>query len=123
MGLLQTAEYKKLGLQRCTICDCSVPLIYKSQMLTVYKIHNLSILLPESCRCFNYNIPNDFIAIPTNGLYITYSGLNEILSCQLSAGHYCEKISHSTPLITLITVVTTYYKMMMKKSDCSVLYQ
>ena len=28
--------------------------------------------------------------ITTNGLYITYPDCNEILSCQLSAGHYCE---------------------------------
>ena len=68
----------------------SVPVVDKSQTLTVYKIHNLSILITELCKHFWYNIPNDFIAITTNGLYITYQDLNEILSCQLSAGHYCE---------------------------------
>ena len=30
----------------------SVPLVDKSQTLTVYKIHNLSILIPELCKCF-----------------------------------------------------------------------
>ena len=83
--------------------------------ITVNKIHNLSILVQELHKCFRYNIPNDFIAITTNGLYIMYLDSNEILSCQLSAGHYCEINTHSTPLITLITVVTTYYKMMMKR--------
>ena len=29
------------------------------------------------------------LAITTNGLYITYPDSNEILSCQLTAGHYC----------------------------------
>ena len=66
------------------------PLMDKSQNLTVYKIHNLPIVVPELCKHFRYNIPNDFIAITTNGLYIIYPDLNEILSCQLSAGHYCE---------------------------------
>ena len=68
----------------------SVPLINKSQTLTVYKIHNLSILVPELQKWIRYNIPNDFIAITTNGLYITYLDSNEILSCQLSVRHYCE---------------------------------
>ena len=68
----------------------SMPLVDKSQALTVYKIHNVSILIPELCKHFQCNIPNDFRAIPTNGLYITYPDSNEILSCQLSAVHYCE---------------------------------
>ena len=68
----------------------SVPLVDKSETLTGCKIHNLSILVPELCKCFWYNIPNNFIAITTNGLYITYPYSNEILSCQLSAGNYCE---------------------------------
>ena len=68
----------------------SVPLDDKSPTLTVYKIYNLSILVLELHKCFKYNIPNDFIAITTNSLYITYPDSNEILSCQLSAGHYGE---------------------------------
>ena len=67
-----------------------VPLLDKFQTLTVYKIHNLSILVPELHKCFGYNIPNDFIAITINGLYITYPDLSDILSCQLSTGHYCQ---------------------------------
>ena len=61
----------------------SVPLTDKSQTLTAYKIHNLPILVPELHKCFRYNIPNNFRAITTNGLYITYPDSNEILSCQL----------------------------------------
>ena len=61
----------------------SVPIVDKSQTLTIYKIHNLSILLPELHKHFWYNIPNDFIAITANGLYITYPDSNKILSCQL----------------------------------------
>ena len=66
----------------------SVPLIVKSQNLTVYKIQNWSILVPELHKQFRYNITNNFIVITTNGLYIAYLDFNEILSCQLSAGHY-----------------------------------
>ena len=68
----------------------SVPLVDKPQTLTVYKIPNLSILLPELCKCLQYNIQNDFIVITANWLYITYPYVNKILNCQLSAGHYCE---------------------------------
>ena len=68
----------------------SVPLIDKSQTLTVHKIHNLSILVPELHKHLRYNIPNDYIAITTNGLYIMYTDSNRILICQLSAGHCWE---------------------------------
>ena len=83
-------KIKSLVYRDALFVIVSVPLIDKSQTLTVYKIHNLSILVPELNKGFRYNIPNDFIAITTNGLYITYADSNEILSCQLSAGHYCE---------------------------------
>ena len=69
----------------------SVPLIDKSQTLKVYKIHHLPIPIPELHKQFTYNIPNDFIVITTNGLYITYLDYNEILSCQLIAGHHCKR--------------------------------
>ena len=94
MGLLQTVEDKKLSLQGHTV-NVSVPLIDKSQALTIHKIHNLSNLIPKLCKWLRYNIPDDFIVISTNGLYIMYLDSNEILSCQLSAGHYCEM---NTPL-------------------------
>ena len=57
------------------------------------------------------------IVITINGLYITYLDSNEILSCQLTAGHYCEINTPFTPLTTLITEVITYYKVMMRKAD------
>ena len=89
MGLLHTAE-KSLVYRNALFVIVSVPLIDKFQTLTVYKIHNFSILVPELHKYFRYNIPNKLIAITTNGLYITYPDSNEILSCQLSTGHYCE---------------------------------
>ena len=83
-------KIKSLVYRDALFVVLSVSVIDKSQTLTVYKIHNLSILVPELCKWFRYNIPNDFIAIINNGLYIMYPDSNEILSCQLSAGHYCE---------------------------------
>ena len=84
-------KIKSLVYKDALFVIVSVPLVDKSQTLTVYKIHNLSIILiPELHKHFWYNIPNDFIAITTNGLYITYPDLNEVLSCQLSTGHYYE---------------------------------
>ena len=40
-----------------------VPLIDKLQQLIVYKIHNLLILIPLLHKQFQYNLPNNFIAI------------------------------------------------------------
>ena len=95
MGLLQTVEDKELSLQRHTVI-VSLPLVDKSQTLTVYKIQNLSTLVPELCKCFRYNIPIDFIPITTNSLYIHTK--TDILSCQLSSGHYCETNTQFYPI-------------------------
>ena len=67
-----------------------VPLIDKLQWLTVYKIHNLPILMPPLLKQFIYNLPNDFIAISKDNLYITYPNSDAIFSCLLSTGYYCE---------------------------------
>ena len=67
-----------------------VPLIDKLQWVTVYKIHNLPILMPPLLKQLKYNLPNDFIATSKDNLYITYPNSDEIFSCQLSVGYYCE---------------------------------
>ena len=59
-------------------------------MVNIYKIHNLPILMPSLCKKFKYNLPNNFIVISKGNLYITYQNSNEIFSCQLSVGYYCE---------------------------------
>ena len=75
-----------------------VPLIDKSQQLTDYKIHNLLIFMPALLKQFKYNLPNNFIVISKDNLYITYPNSNEIFSCQLSAGYYCEINTQLYPL-------------------------
>ena len=80
----------KYGLLRCSFVIIPVPLIDKSQQLMVYKIHNLPILMPPLLKQFKYNLPNVFITISKDNLYITYPNSNEIFSCQLSVGYYCE---------------------------------
>ena len=66
------------------------PLIDRLQRLTVYKIHNIPILMPPLHMQFKYNLPYDFIAISKDNFYITYLNSDEIFSCKLSAGYYCE---------------------------------
>ena len=67
-----------------------VPLIDKLQQFMVYKIHNLIILMPLLHKQFTYNLPNNFIVISKDNLYISYPNSDEIFSYQLSAGYYCE---------------------------------
>ena len=67
-----------------------VPLIDKLQQLMVYKIHNLPIPMLLLHKQFKYNLPNDFMAISKDNLYITYPNLDEIFSFQLLAGYSCE---------------------------------
>ena len=67
-----------------------VPLIDKLQQVTVHKIHDLLILMPLLCKQFKYNLPNNFLAISKDNLYITYLNSDKIFSCQLSAGYHCQ---------------------------------
>ena len=92
-------KIKSLVYKDALFVIVSVPLIGKSQTVTMYKIHILSILVPDLHKQFSYNIPNDFIAITTNGLYIMYPDSNEILSSQLSAGQICINSSAITYLM------------------------
>ena len=87
--------YKVLGIVRMVYWDAlfvmtPAPLIDKSQWLMVYKIHSLTILMPPLLKQFKYNLPNNFIAIWKDNLYITYPNSEEIFSCQLSVGYHCE---------------------------------
>ena len=64
----------------------------------LYKIYNLPILMPLLLKQFNYNHPNNFIVISKDNLYITYQNSNDIFSCQLSVGYYCETNTPFFPL-------------------------
>ena len=66
--------------------------------------------MPPLCKQFKYSLPNDFIAISKDNLYITYPNLDKIFSCQLSAGYYCEINAPFYPLDSTITAVTTCYR-------------
>ena len=46
--------------------------------------------MPLLHKQFKYSLPNDFIAISKDNLYITYPNSDKIFSCQLSVGYYCE---------------------------------
>ena len=46
--------------------------------------------MPLLHKQFKYNLPNSFMAILKDNLYITYPNSDEIYSYQLSAGYYCE---------------------------------
>ena len=46
--------------------------------------------MPLLCKQFKYNLPNNFIAISKDNLYVTYPNLDKIFSCQLLMGYYFE---------------------------------
>ena len=62
--------------------------------------NNLPILMPPLLKQFKYNLPSDFIAISKDNLFITYPNSDEIFSCQLSAGYYCEINTLFYPLVS-----------------------
>ena len=54
--------------------------------------------MPPLLKQLKYNLPNDFIAISNDNLYITYPNSDEIFSYQLSAGYYHEINTKFYPL-------------------------
>ena len=46
--------------------------------------------MPLLHKQFKYNLSSDFTAISKDNFYITYPNLDEIFSCQLPVGYYCE---------------------------------
>ena len=54
--------------------------------------------MPPLLKKFKYKLPNNLIAISKDIVYITYPNSDEMFSCQLSAGYYCENNTPFYPL-------------------------
>ena len=67
-----------------------VPLVDRSKTFQVFKIHNSPLPLPPLNKQMRHRLDYKYLAISTDRLYITFPTAEEILSCRMSIGSFCE---------------------------------
>ena len=73
----------------------TLPLIDKDLEFHLFQAHNLPLLHPDMKKVFTYELENQYLAIRSDGNYITIPDHDDVLTCQISAGHFCNL---NTPL-------------------------
>ena len=68
----------------------TIPLVEKDRVFDVYKIHSLPLLHPIVKKCVTFKFESPYMAISQDQLFVTYPSLDEILTCQMAQGSYCE---------------------------------
>ena len=67
-----------------------VPLVDKSKTFQVFKIHNLPLPLPSLNKQMRHKLDHQYLAVSTDKLYVTFPTAEEIFSCRMSIGSFCE---------------------------------
>ena len=68
----------------------TILLVEKDGVFDVYKIHSLSLLHPIVKKGVIFKFESPYMAISQDQLFVTYPSLDEILTCQMAQGSYCE---------------------------------
>ena len=104
--------YQFLKINAFVHCDMLIvvlilPLIDRDLEFDLFKAHSLPLLHPKLKKVFSYEIDNPYIAIQSDGNYLTIPIHDDILTCTISAGHFCNL---NTPLYpTKTTTKCTYH--------------
>ena len=72
------------------LCILHVPLVDRSKTFQVFKIHNLPLPLPPLNKQMRHKLDHQYLAISTDKLYVTFPTAEEIFSCRMSIGSFCE---------------------------------
>ena len=72
------------------LCILHVPLVDRSKAFQVFKIHNLPLPLPPLNKQMRHKLDHQYLAISTDKLYVTFPTAEEIFSCRMSIGSFCE---------------------------------
>ena len=62
----------------------------KSLTFQLYRSHDLLLLHPNLQKSFQYDLPYRYLAIASDVHYNTFQEDDDVLSCLISAGHFCE---------------------------------
>ena len=72
------------------LCVLHVPLVDKSKTFQVFKIHNLPLPLPSLNKQMRHKLDHQYLAVSMDKLYVTFPTAEEIFSCRMSIGSFCE---------------------------------
>ena len=72
------------------LCILHIPLVDRSKTFQVFKIHNLPLPLPPLNKQMRHKLDHQYLAISTDKLYVTFPIVEEIFSCRMSIGSFCE---------------------------------
>ena len=83
------------------LCVLHVPLVDKSKAFQVFKIHHLLLPLPSLNKQMRHKLDHQYLAVSTDKLYVTFPTAEEIFSCRMSIGSFCEINNAIYPTSTL----------------------
>ena len=72
------------------LCVLHVPLVDKSKAFQVFKTHNLPLSLPSLNKQMRHKLDHQYLAVSMDKLYVTFPTAEEIFSCRMSIGSFCE---------------------------------
>ena len=72
------------------LCMLHVPLVDRSKAFQVFKIHNLPLPLPSLNKQMKHKLDHQYLVVSTDKLYVTFPTAEEIFSCRMSIGSFCE---------------------------------
>ena len=91
-----------------------LPLIDKDLEFDLFKANSLPLLHPELRKIFTYELDNPYIALCHDGNYFTLPYSEDILTCQISAGHFCNL---NTPLYPTTRTTECIYHLLVDDKE------
>ena len=91
-----------------------LPLIDRDLEFDLFKAHSLPLLHPELRKIFTYQINNPYLAIRSDSNYLTIPVHDGILTCTISAGHFCNL---NTPLYPTKSTTEYFYHLLINDNE------
>ena len=91
-----------------------LPLIDRDLECELFKAHSLPLLHPELKKVFSFEISNPYIAIQSDGNYLTILLHEDILTCTISVGLFCNL---NTPLYPTKTTTKCIYHLLINDKE------
>ena len=91
---MQTSYYQFLKIDCLVHRDMLIvvlilPLIDKDSQFDLFKAHSLLLLHPKLKKFFTYDLDSLYIALQSDSNYFTIPLHDDILTCTISPGHFC----------------------------------
>lgn len=92
----------------------TLPLIDKDLQFDLFKAHSLPLLHSKLKKTFIYELESPYIALRSDSNYFTIPVHDDILTCTISAGHFCQL---NTPLFPVDTTTECIYHLLVNDKE------